>query len=228
MVKNGKVETLNQWEANFNDGRHWKEGRSAYSLAVFVLERDGLNRIAEILKPSLGDNVEFQSCDVEASVKFDNFPRPSQRDMVLIGKVNNVGKVFITVEAKVDESFGNKVSQIQNKGRLGDLLRKFSLTDFSDKQNLRYQLFHAAAATIEKGNYGQDFQKSVMLVLVFKTKGYRNDVDYNQRKGDKNYGDFCNFMKAIGASKQGDNEVWTLDHDGKEITFIYSYIEFPK
>ena len=56
----------------------------------------------------------------------------------------------------------------------------------SDKK-LRYQLLHATAATIEKGSYGKAFQKSIMLTLVFKTKGYGKDVDYDRNKGDRNF-----------------------------------------
>ena len=88
-------------------------------------------------------------------------------------------------------------------------------------------MFHATAATIEKGDYGQNFQISIMLVLVFKTKGYGNGVVYNEEKSQKNFSDFKDYMQAIGAKKIIDKEpyVWSLNYNGKVVVFIYSQIE---
>ena len=228
-VRNKEVSTLKDWENAFNDKKHWKEGRSAYSLADFILNRNGLKIIAEKLQQCGIGNIDFLSCDVEASVKFDNYKRKSQRDMVLIGKLENNNKIFITVEAKVDESFGCTIEnslKSQNTHRAKELLEKFIPHHSEQDKKLRYQLFHAAAATIEKGDYGQNFQKSIMLVLVFKTTGFENEVNYNEKKGENNYKEFCRFMQAIGADKKKENDVWTLNFQSKEIAFIYSQIEF--
>lgn len=64
------------------------------------------------------------------------------------------------------------------------------------------------------------------LCLVFKTKGYGKDVDYDRNKGDRNFEDFCDFMQAIGANREGQSNVWNLNFKGQEITFIYADIEF--
>ena len=61
-----------------------------------------------------------------------------------------------------------------------------------------------------------------MLTLVFKTKGYGKDVDYDRNKGDRNFEDFCDFMQAIGANREGQSNVWNLNFKGQEITFIYA------
>lgn len=171
----------------------------------------------------------FLSCDVEASVKFDKYSRTSQRDMILIGELENREKVFITVEAKVDESFGGTIDcskTDQKSNRVEGLIKKFIPHFKESDKKLRYQLLHATAATIEKGSYGKAFQKSIMLTLVFKTKGYGKDVDYDRNKGDRNFEDFCDFMQAIGANREGQSNVWNLNFKGQEITFIYADIEF--
>lgn len=231
-VKNKKVSNIKEWESAFNDKIRWKQGRSAYLLADFVLNRNGLKEIEKILA-SCGFRVsKFLSCDVEVSVKFDNNPRCSQRDMVLIGELENMDKIFITIEAKVDEAFGgdtigNKISS-QKSHRAEELLNKFIPCYKEQDKKLLYQLFHATSATIEKGGYGCDFQKSIMLVLVFKAKGFGKDIDYNEKKGQRNYNDFCNFMQAIGASKREQNAIWNFNFEGQEVFFAYSQIEFVR
>ena len=90
--------------------------------------------------------------------------------------------------------------------------------------------FHATTATIEKGTYGKNFQISIMLILVFKTKGY-DDMDYNDIKGQKNYKDFMKFMYAIRANRNfmGDKgtEMWSLNYNNENIYF-YSQTSFIK
>lgn len=51
-----------------------------------------------------------------------------------------------------------------------------------------------------------------MLVLVFKTKGYGNGVDYNEEKSQKNFSDFKDYMQAIGAKKIIDKEPYVWSH----------------
>ena len=229
-VKNTEISSFKEWEHAFHDSIHWKEGRSAYSLADFVINRNGIERITEILGRCGFIGLQLLSCDVETSVKFDDYKRPSQRDMILTGELKNSDRVFITVEAKVDESFGKTIGNSiisQSSHRAKELLKKFIPYYKDQDKKLRYQLFHATAATIEKGDYGQNFQISIMLVLVFKTKGYGNGVDYNEEKSQKNFSDFKHYMQAIGAKKIIDKEpyVWSLNYNGKEVVFIYSQIE---
>lgn len=58
-VRNKEVSTLKDWENAFNDEKHWKEGRSAYSLADFILNRNGLKIIAEKLQQCGIGNIDF-------------------------------------------------------------------------------------------------------------------------------------------------------------------------
>ena len=41
-VKNKEISSLKDWENAFNGGKLWKKGRSAYSLADFMLNRNGI------------------------------------------------------------------------------------------------------------------------------------------------------------------------------------------
>ena len=47
-VKNKEISSLKDWENAFNGGKLWKKGRSAYSLADFMLNRNGIKTITEI------------------------------------------------------------------------------------------------------------------------------------------------------------------------------------
>ncbi len=245
MKKTAIITNIEEWKNAFNDDRHWKPGRSAYSLAEFMLskQRNGDQVIKEILDACTFHNFQKTNCYVETSVKFDKYPRPSQRDMVLIGTVNKSEKLFITVEAKVDEEFGGgkikeaierqKGNRNQNGNRAEELFKLIPNPKPED-YNLKYQLFHATAATLTKGlgDYGEDFQHSIMLVLVFKTSGY-TEGNYDDKIGEKNRQDFINFMTAIGANKKAEmilrNDLcirtWNIPE--KKITFIYSEIDFP-
>lgn len=78
-VKNKEISSLKDWENAFNGGKLWKKGRSAYSLADFMLNRNGIKTITEILDRCGFCGIQFLSCDVEASVKFDEYSRTSQR-----------------------------------------------------------------------------------------------------------------------------------------------------
>ena len=78
-VKNKEISSLKDWENAFNGGKLWKKGRSAYSLADFMFNRNGIKTITEILDRCGFCGIQFLSCDVEASVKFDEYSRTSQR-----------------------------------------------------------------------------------------------------------------------------------------------------
>ena len=68
-VKNKEISSLKDWENAFNGGKLWKKGRSAYLLADFMLNRNGIKTITEILDRCGFCGIQFLSCDVEASVK---------------------------------------------------------------------------------------------------------------------------------------------------------------
>ncbi len=263
-MKNAAIITgLEDWKNIFNDDKHWKPGRSAYSLAEFMLKRNGIETIREILSACDLPNFQIANCYVETSVKFDKYPRPSQRDMVLTGTIdsseNKSEKVFITVEAKVDEEFGGgKIRQVINRQKAAaiDKQKRVRAEDLFDlipnpqqeDGDLKYQLFHATAATLHKGlgEYGDDFQKSIMLVLVFKTSGYNTadakNIDYDPHKGKKNFNDFVKFVEAITDHEDirkftkeipvGKDSVKFLgeytNNDSNKVTFIYAEIDFSK
>ena len=86
-VKNKEISSLKDWENAFNGGKLWKKGRSAYSLADFMLNRNGIKTITEILDRCGFCGIQFLSCDVEASVKFDEYSRTSQRSKQRLMKV---------------------------------------------------------------------------------------------------------------------------------------------
>lgn len=65
-----------------------------------------------------------------------------------------------------------------------------------------------------------------MLTLVFKTKGYGKDVDYDRNKGDRNFEDFCDFMQAIGANREGQSNVWNLNLKARRLLLYMQILNF--
>ena len=95
------------WTSHYknSDSNH-----SAWLLGRFVFQENGLNQIQNIIEKSLSTSVTFEKCTVEKSIKFDEFPRPSMRDLVLEGKTATGISLFASIEAKAAEDFGPIIS----------------------------------------------------------------------------------------------------------------------
>ena len=184
--------------------KDWKDGRSAKALAEFML-KDGEEIIKEEVVKLLREEIEFSYAIPELEVKFDDYAGKGRvHDLGIYGKTKSGNSIFIGVEAKVDESFGNTVSQqykyaenayIKNnaskaKKRIEDLLENNSIDSEPQNCNLRYQLLYATSGTV-----AVEADISILLVLVFKTD------KYNEDKGLKNDKDFKDFIKAAKAKE---------------------------
>lgn len=56
--KNKDIKTLEEWREIVFTGKkeiHWKEGRSAYALADFVLNKDGLSVVKQMVSSLIND-----------------------------------------------------------------------------------------------------------------------------------------------------------------------------
>ncbi len=249
---------FDEWKNRFGRGQQWREGASACSLARFICKdtkMNGLERLSSILNACGFSEFDTSSCqcEVEASVEFDNLGKSSQRDMVLTGALGNGEKVFVTIEAKVNEPFEESISavikkQMNNPGNIkrGNCRAKQLLSDFGvEDEDLRYQLFHATAATLRHQNIEYEdinFAHHIMIVLVFKTERRNNST--------QNYKDFIKFVEAINGHKDvnkltrempvGKDTVKFLgeytpevsgrtdEESKKKVTFIYAEIDLPK
>jgi hypothetical protein len=134
---------------------HWKQGRSAKSLAdswffsggipvaiADLLSQSGRLAGAELLEAWLERETDLQ----------DGRATPSQTDLLALLAIGDRLAV-LGIEAKVDESFGPLVSErlaSESYGKAERLRRLCELYQLDPEQvgHLRYQLFHRTAAVI--------------------------------------------------------------------------------
>ena len=112
------ISSLDQWRSLVFDGtskrRHWKKGRSAHSLAEFIMgDRWGAAYLDGRLSSVLAQSASLEEATPEYLARFDSQPGiPSNLDLGIIGQVDCEApgsRLFVGVEANVDETFGSTV-----------------------------------------------------------------------------------------------------------------------
>jgi hypothetical protein len=224
--KGNTITNLIEWERFVFSGKkakHWKEGRSAFSLADFVINKNGKQKISELVADQIGENYTLDIAKPEFEARFDKYGHGREHDLGIFGKTESGKKIFVGVEAKVDESFGDTIASAYHKVKakeLNDLptnapKRIEKLLNFNFKSikasdfNLRYQLLFSTAGTL-----CMDADIHILLILVFKTK------DYDNKKGVVNYKDLQAFLKKIEAVKIVEN-TYQVNINNKDLTIIY-------
>ena len=165
-----EIMTMEQWSERVNSS-HWKPGRSAYSLADFVMNRGGARVVQERVSLILSRPVTLDTGTPEYGAKFDSHGgSPSKLDLGIFGRVGPESGLFVGLEAKVDEPFGSDtvckryqraVSYLEENprskaaARVRDLLSHYfgetaepCDSRFSD---IRYQLLTSTAGTVAVG-----------------------------------------------------------------------------
>ena len=232
--KNQPIINLNDWKKEIPK-KDWVEGRSAYSLANFVLNEKGLDLIEKTVKDILNEDITFEKGTPEHEVKFDKFGgRGRYHDLGIWGKTKSTNKTFfIGVESKVDETFGPTVSEAYISGIIKKLnkentnlpkrVEKLLEQNFGSKIkskyfDIRYQLLYTTMGTLEEKT-----DISICFIIVFKTNSY------DKNKGNENYRDYCQFIHNVASEKipcDIDNmEVNKLTIDKKNMYSVYSEIE---
>lgn len=222
FYKEKEIRNKNDWKKAFcsaysgtSDDYHWKEGRSAERLAEDFMGKNAqgeetmVNMVKEIYKAK---NVVLGKAEIERASKFDEYPRPRKQDLAIWGNADGK-KIFICIEAKVDEAFGSKTISQQRKyvnglkennqpteadKRLQGLVEDFLGGDEKNNGHLRYQLLYYLAGSFkdEKGDADIIF----MPVIV-----YQPDF-YSRQQVKKNHEAYCQFMKALGFDEQNSIE----------------------
>ena len=169
---------------------HWKEGRSAKSLADSWF---AANDLPPPVRTILDQAAEYQGATlVDAFLERctsleDGRATPSQTDLLAILSMRD-GLAVMGVEAKVTETFGPFVHEWLDGGdgkaqRLTGLCALLGL-DRQASLNLRYQLLHrTAAAMLEARRYRTPW--ALMLVQSF-------------CPDNTGFADFASFVKALG------------------------------
>ena len=228
------VKSLGDWKTLI-PSEHWKPGRSEYSLAEFIIDRNRADALRERVAAVLGEPVEFEKGVPKYEVSFDEYRNGHVHDLGLFGKAKSGKSLFVGVDAKVDEPFGNFVSEewaaadkVKKGGkitrkpeRIRKLCARFGpgVTEGSD--DIRYQLLHGVAGTVDA-----DADLFVFYVIVFRTGLY------DAEKGKQNHEDYRRFVKRAGGKpiQTGDDsaEAHVLTVGRKELHIIHEYVDLDR
>ena len=236
--KGNDIATMEDWGACVRGG-HFKEGRSAYSLADFILNRNGAAVLEERISAVCAESVIFERATPEFRASFDSYRGPSNPDLGIFGTVGSKSNLFVGLEAKVDEPFDGKTvgekyqDAIRKKScnprsrayaKVENLLSSYfaesadpGVSRFSD---VGYQLLTGTAGTVARQK-----DVSIFYVLVFKTS------EYDERKGRANQEVYEKFIEAANGkplthSPEGPG-VHEITAAGKRLICIYDYFQFP-
>ena len=232
-TKEREITNYEQWKQMFeeNDPSNWKEGRSAQSLASFIMRTAGEGeRIIREAVNNVLKNDEINSLDygiVEYESRFDSLGKGRMQDVAIWGETKSHKTIHIAIEAKVTEEFGPTIAGAlkeaesalskNSKSKKKERILKLSENIFNVSPNtiskLRYQLLHYTA-----GTKNVDADIHVMLILVFKTEDYYKQAD----KAINNRRDFYLFMESLGTMIDANS--YELTEVSNDFYVIYSDI----
>lgn len=177
---------------------HWKKGYSAYELAHSWLGTDGIPAAVRSVLDTCPDYVNTDLIEgfFERPVTLRTRGYPSQTDMLAFVK-SVYGYAVIAVEGKVDERFGELVSNWNDhkpgkKRRLESLCATLGLR-VAGIGGIRYQLLHRTASAIYEAQRYKT-ERAIMLVHSFSVT-------------DTSFGDFQAFTESMGVPVQTVNQV---------------------
>ena len=183
-------------------GKHWKDGRSAKSLAQFMTDKNQVKKLEDILVELEYDTNGVISCTPEANTVLPCKGNGRNHDLLMIGEDFVVG-----IEAKVSESFGEEIStelieaSDNKKGRIDKLANELfgcKINEIKDGLELRYQLLTGVYGTLREAENNKK-SKALFLVIVFTDGITREDENAVNRNND----DFKNFCQQIVLSAEG-------------------------
>ena len=182
-------------------GKHWKDGRSAKSLAQFMTDKNQVKKLEDILVELEYDTNGVISCTPEANTVLPCKGNGRNHDLLMIGEDFVVG-----IEAKVSEPFGEEIStelieaSDNKKGRIDKLANELfgcKINEVKDGLELRYQLLTGVYGTLLEAENNKK-SKALFLVVVF-TDGLTSE---DENAVNRNNDDFKNFCQQIGLSAE--------------------------
>ena len=228
------VNGLGDWKTLISP-KYWKPGRSACSLAEFIVDRNGADALRNRVAAVLGEPVVFDKGVPQQEVCFDEYRNGHVHDLGLFGKTKSGKRLFVGVDAKVDEPFGNFVSEewaaadkVKKGGkitrkpeRIRKLCARFGPGVTEGSNDIRYQLLHGVAGTVDA-----DADLFVFYVVVFRTGLY------DAEKGKQNHEDYRRFVERAGGKpiQTGDDsaEAHVLTVGGKKLHAIHEYVDLDR
>jgi len=185
---------LSDWQAQ-HPVRHWRAGYSAMELARSWSEAEGF---PQSFQRAL-DRPPFRGLVLERAVAEHNTDVPGKgrascTDLMVTARALDGSGVTVGVEGKVDESFGELVSDWIVKGGANRQDRLDGLCEGLDLGparvgGLRYQLFHRCYAALATARE-QRCELAIMAVHSLQGRGASGE----------NWRDFVKFARAMGAA----------------------------
>ncbi|MED2974873.1 hypothetical protein P4361_21890 [Fictibacillus sp. B-59209] len=179
---------------------HWVDGRSAKELAKAWVNENGVPHVPQVLSLLMQShtttlNLEIESAIPECKTVLDSYGKGRMHDLLLIGKTGNE-KVVISIEAKVDETFGPTIRERRRynpvKSNVDKRIAHLSdaLISENNFEHLRYQLLHGIGGTlIEAKKQGANF--AIFVVHEFLS----NEINLN--KHTLNTNDLNEFVSCL-------------------------------
>lgn len=183
--------------------RQWKDGRSAKELARSWFRKEFAcppEEMQLLLERTFRAEMAFDEATPECIIELDDFVG-EQRNCDLVVLCNaGTKRMVINVEAKADEPFGDVIGEYYDRttgsgSRVPERIRQLSRALFGREpdetiRKLRYQLLHAAAATlIEAERRGA--QLGLFLIHEFRS------TSLNRNNLAQNGADWENFVHAF-------------------------------
>lgn len=253
--KNRELNSIEEWEMGFvevDDKSHWEEGYSAHSIGKFFTCEEGKEWLKNLTRDLFGEEMYYEDAEIEHESKLDTYKgKHRMQDLAIWGTILGK-KVFIAIEAKVLESFGNHsvkdeyelAVQEHNKNTNSNKLKRIEeIVGFlfpgktpNDEPvcSLRYQLMHYFTASIKEAqslaesktpirNRKTHLSTIVLPVLVFKTKHYYEDIE----TGKNNKKDYMDFVFDLGfETKQvGSRTIYQKNIHQCEVFTVYEEID---
>lgn len=239
--KNGSmIDSFDSWEKAFievDNKIHWKEGRSAFSLAKHftspnIEDSYGIKVLKECLNLfGLGD-VKFTHGEIEHESRFDEYRgKGRMQDLLIWGHAER--PIVTCIEAKVDETFGNTINEAyieadavstkkpnsKAKTRIVNLCKEFygNIPSSTICNAIRYQLLYYLAGSLKEAIKikGDLF----IPVIVYHTNAFNKEI------GKNNYDDYVKFLTSVGFSRCDDKDHILFKNIINGIKVFSAYIE---
>ena len=242
---NNPIETLEDWENRVfrtaKRAKHWKVGRSAHSIADFMMNKNGEQTIRKIVAEVLSEDVILKRATPELEIRFDKYGHGREHDLGICGRTAGSNRsIFIGVESKVDESFNETIREVYLKSkskalsgistnsdsRIEELLKAHYSEVTPELFDLRYQLLYSTVGTLRaKADNNKPVDIAILFIIVFKTNLY------DEVLGLENYRDYIQFVNSLNSRKIRNSfnlDIRELKINGQTLYSIYMNIEGDK
>lgn len=230
QLKSNQITDLDSWfkvAPPMGAEKQWRPGRSAMELARYMTANfpNVPAEIENILSDFTASWAEFDWAG-EYVTNFADYDLGRGEGRNHDAFMWN-GDVVVGIEGKADEPLGSQLigdAIVNASGNKMHRIRGMIKMLFGDApenhKGIRYQLVTATAATLLEAKE-RNVKNAVLLVIVFKKKGF-----YNERRIADNKADIDRFLSDINAKKHGEYfEIPTAYGKENDINLYFQYVE---